>query len=81
MPKICHSKIFWTIVSAGFAFTLFTYGVVNDRINTVDAEVSKRTEIIYTIPPAIEKLDKIDDKTDKLIEDVGYIKGKLEKLD
>lgn len=80
LPKICYSKIFWTIISSSFAFTFFVYGVVNHQIDQVNAEVDKRTEIIYKVPVMVEKIEKIDDKTDKLLEDVSFIKGKLEKI-
>lgn len=80
MPKICYSKIFWAIISSSFAFTFFVYGVVNHQIDQVNAEVDKRTEIIYKVPVMVEKIEKIDDKTDQLLEDVSFIKGKLEKI-
>ena len=80
MPKICYSKIFWTIISSSFAFTVFVYGILDQNISNVNAEVTKRTEIVYKVPVMVEKIEKIDDKTDKLLEDVGFIKGKLEKI-
>lgn len=81
LPKICHSKIFWTIITASFAFTMFTYGINYNQTQDVKAEVDKRTQIVYSIPPALEKINNIDEKTNKLVEDVSFIKGKLEKLD
>lgn len=81
LPKICYSKIFWTIIFASFGFTSFVYGILNENIRTIEAINLDQTEITSTVPIMYEKIANVDEKTDKLLEDVSYIKGKLEKED
>jgi len=80
LPKICYSKIFWTIITSTFAFTFFIYGIVSHNIELVNAELDKRAEIIYTVPELNKKIDKIDLKTDKIQEDITEIKIKLNTI-
>ena len=72
VPRICYSKLFWTITSASIAFTVFVYGILDERIDKVDADNSHLSDQI------LKKIDVSNEKITIIQQDVSFIKGKIE---
>lgn len=69
---MCYSKLFWTIVSASFAFTFFTYGVVYNQIQEVKADNNQDIERV------LNKIDTAAEKIEDIKSDVSFIRGQLD---
>ena len=75
LPKICYSKIFWSIISASFAFTFFVYGILDAGLSDVKAD---NQEDVHRI---LNNIDKTSNDIVVIKEDVAYIKAKIENID
>jgi hypothetical protein len=74
IPKICTNKFFLLAVSASFAFSMFTYNVLNQEITEVKADNNENIERI------LDLVDKNSEKITEIRENVSYIKAKVEKI-
>jgi K+ transporter len=74
IPKICTNKFFLLAVSASFAFSMFTYNVLNQEITEVKADNNENIKRI------IDVVDKNSEKITEIRENVSYIKAKVEKI-
>lgn len=78
LPPICFSKIFWTVVSASFAFTVIMFNVAIDISHANAAELDKRTENVYSVPAVKEDISEIKQDVKIIRDDLTEIKILLE---
>lgn len=69
MKKLCLNKIFWSAITASFAFTMIMFNITMDRIDA-NAEYTKDAIAVNT-----EAIQVVNSDIKQILADTSYLRG------